>query len=397
MLRLSTILLTVLPVLPGIVLTGCGDDDAGGGAGASAGAPAGEGGGGGDDTGAGSGGGGARGGAGGAAGGSGEGGGESSGDSGAAGEAGAEARGGASGDGGAGGAPGTACEVGRSARAEFDEDGGSLELCGAAVTMPAGVLDEQRTVTLSIVALPAGAPAALVPGGPAFQVEVEGGLPATSSAPLYVVVPHAETSRYVYLYVHASDAWNYLEACTREDERIGQEAWSEGVFVALVETEDFPESVSGLGSGSVEVVFDGVTSSFDLDAETIETHAIYDGTEDARSVTLSATKEVADALERLRIDFAIDAEGSATLVQVTYGSTADPNGFWSYLPFQPQSAEVELTRDSDGELAGTVGTQLTQGEMLSPFSASFDVTVERYRYPPEGYCNLPEGDAGETP
>jgi hypothetical protein len=299
----------------------------------------------------------------------------------------------AAGEGGTGGAANGGCAVGQLVQAVFDERGGSLELCGARVTMPPGTIEEQRTVGLSIVDLPPESPAWLDPGGYAFQVDVEGDLPTDGSAPLYVVVPHFETTRYVYLYAHIAGTWNYLEACTREADHIGQEAWAPGVFVALVEQEDFPQSVTGLGSGTVEVGFDGAVSVFDLDAETIETHAIYDGGQDGRTVTLSATKQSSDSsLERLRIDFGIDPHGSATLIQVTYGSTADVNGFWSYLPFHPGTALVELTGDSNDDLTGSVSADLTRGETVMPFSASFDVAVERYRYPPEGYCNLPEGD-----
>jgi hypothetical protein len=382
--------------------TACGDDDEthpGAGAGGAPAGASGEGGEGGEEVRAGS--GGVTGGSGGTSqasageGGRGEAGGSGGGAGGAAGEAGADGFGGdPAGGAGAGGAPPDECAVGRSRRATFDETGGSLELCGAVLVLAPDVLEEERSVTLSIVALPAGAPEALEAGGLAFEVEVEGELPETASAPLSLVVPHFETSRYVYLYQHASGMWNYIEACTRESDHIGQEVWSEGVFVALVETEDFPTSVTGLGSGSVAVDFDGSESTFDLDADTIETYAIYDRTDGARSVTLSATKEASDSsLERLRIDFSIDDDGAATLIQITYGSTADVNGFWSYLPFFPQSAVVELIQDDDGELTGSVTTELTQGEVLRPFSADFDVVVERYRYPPEGYCNLPEGDA----
>jgi hypothetical protein len=395
------LLTTIVPVL-GVLLfvaTGCGEDETDGGS-DSGGAPHGESGGGGEDTVAGSSGKGGRGGTAGAGGGSagsanggaGEAGSGNGGAGGTTGEAGGAGAGGAPAENGGEGGLAGECAVGRTVDAVFDEAGGTLELCAAEVTMPAGVLEEERTVSLSIVALPAGSPETLVPGGPAFRIDVEGDLPKTASAPLDVLIPHAATSRYVYLYVHAGGTWNYLEACTREDERIGQEAWTEGVFVALVETEDFPESVNGLGSGSVEVNFDGTSSTFDLDAEEIETHAIYDLAGAERTVTLSAVKTASDSsLERLRIDFAIDELGDASLVQITYGSTADLNGFWSYLPFHPGSPEVSLTRDESGELTGTLSADLTQGETVRPFSASFDVVVDRYRYPPEGYCNIPEG------
>lgn len=313
---------------------------------------------------------------------------------GSAGEAGSSAEGGApaAGEGGAGGAPAEGCSVGRRVQAVFDDGGGSLALCGAEVTMPALVLEEPRVVSLSIVDLPPGSPTWLDQAGFAFEVEVEGELPAGEIAPLSVVVPHIETTRYVYLYTYVDETWGYLEACTREADRIGQEARNEGVFVALVEQEDFPTNVTGLGSGSVEVTFDEAVSTFDLDANTIETHAIYDGIDGNRSVTLSATKEATDSsLERLRIDFSIDETGAATLIQITYGSTADLNGFWSYLPFQPGAASVELTRDENNQLTGSVSAELTRGEAVEPFSATFDVVVEKYRYPPEGYCNIPEG------
>jgi hypothetical protein len=383
-----------------VVATGCGDGDATHPGESSGGAPPASAGGSGNDENGGEGGdessgsGGADAGAAGRAqgGGAGEAGGPAQG--GDAGEAGNSTTGGAgaAGEGGAGGAPSEDCGVGRRVQAVFDETGGSLALCGAELTMPPGVLDEPRTVSLSIVALPPESPSWLDQAGPAFEVEVEGELPAGEIAPLSVVVPHLETTRYVYLYTHVSDTWGYLEACTREGDRIGQEAWNEGVFVALVEQEDFPTSVSGLGSGSVEVTFDAAASIFDLDADTIETHAIYDGGDGSRSVTLSATKEATNSsLERLRIDFSIDETGDATLIQITYGSTADVGGFWSYLPFHPGAASVELTRDENDELVGSVSAELTRGEEVEPFAATFDVTVEKYRYPPEGYCNIPEG------
>src|SRR5687768_14586650 len=85
---------------------------------------------------------------------------ESGASGGGSGEAGASAQGGAgtAGDAGAGGAASDDCAVGRRVQAVFDDTGGALALCGAALTMPAGVLEEPRTVSLSVVALPPESP-----------------------------------------------------------------------------------------------------------------------------------------------------------------------------------------------------------------------------------------------
>jgi hypothetical protein len=288
---------------------------------------------------------------------------------------------------------GADCAVGSYSEAEIGAAGGELDHCGARVAIAAGALDSVRNVRLTVVALPDGAPSWLEPAGAAFDVEVEGGVPPAAQPPLSVLVPHASTTRSLYFYRYdAQDGYQPIEACTVTDRAIGQDVSVGGTFVALMDREDFPDSTDGLGSGTIDATFMGEQRSYDLDDDGFATFAIYDEAVPGEwSVTLSVAQVISDVeLRRVLIKLAIANDGTATLIEVTYGSTAAPNGLWSYLPFDPEPPAITVTRDGQG-IVGSLEVELRSGDATELLSADFDVTVDKFRYPPELACGFPEG------
>ena len=303
--------------------------------------------------------------------------------------------GGHSGHGGHGGSGGddggVACDVGSQTEGRIGARGGVLELCGARIAIAAGTLTSPRTVRLTLVTVPDDAPVWLEPAGAAFTVDVEGGLPASAAPPLSVLVPHAPTTRSLYFYRHDPDAgYQPIEACTVTDEQIGQELYVDGTFVALMDREDFPDSVDGLGSGTIDATLQGEQRSYDLD-EGFATYAIYDEALPGEwNVTLSVAQAPSDdELRRVLIKLAVAADGSASLIELTYGSTAD-GGFWGYLPFDPAPPAVSVTRTGQ-QLAGSIEVEVRRGDESAPLSLQFNVTVDKFRFPPELACSFPEG------
>jgi hypothetical protein len=299
------------------------------------------------------------------------------------------------GNAGVAGAAHIECATGASIEASFGPEGGLVEWCGARVEMLVGMLTEPAAVTLTIVDLPAAPPFPLTAAGAAFDVQVSGGVAAAgTTAPLTILVPHEPTTRYLWFYRHdPKDGWQQIEACRSDESVIGQTVFTDGIFVALADTDDFPHSTSGLGSGRIDVTFQNTPSSFDLDARNISTFAIYDASASGeRAVTLSATQPLsASHLERLLVKLHIGSADKASLIEVTYGFTGDIDGLWSYLPFDTGPASITLTDRTGDHLAGSFDAELRRGDARSVLSGRFDVMVQKFRYPPELSCEFPEG------
>jgi hypothetical protein len=285
------------------------------------------------------------------------------------------------------------CEVGAEATGSVGPAGGSLSLCGARVAMTAGVLDAERELTLRIVALPEPAPYPLEAGGLAFEVKLEGGVPPAAMAPLEVIVPHLATSRYTYFFRHdASEGYQQIEACTVEEMAIGQAVYADGIYVALVDTEDFPTPSDQLGAGMLTATFDATMSTFDLASSAFNTYAIYDQGEDgSRNFALSASQAEGEDTRYLRASFAVDAAGTPLLLEVTYGLLSE--GLWGYSVADAAAPAPTFTLDTnDGEhVAGSFMAELRMGDASQAVSVSFDATAGKFRYPPELSCGMPEG------
>lgn len=280
------------------------------------------------------------------------------------------------------------CAIGSRVVGTFGPRGGRLSLCGARVEMAANVLSAPREVTLTTVALEREVPFPLVQAGLAFDIEVEGGIPSAAQPPLSVLVPHERTERYVYFY-RVADDYQGIEACTVQEGAIGQSVYEDGIYVALADTETFPESRQGLGTGSVSAIFDGVERTFDLDGTGFDTYAIYNEDQaGGRTFTLSATESVSEAeLRVMRMTFAVDVAGShAEFIEVTYG---DLNGLYGYLPFDDGPASITLTASQGTKVQGAFEVELRLGEERKTLRGRFDAEADKYRYPPELSCGAP--------
>ena len=280
------------------------------------------------------------------------------------------------------------CTIGDQASMTFDAAGGTLTLCGASVTVDPGALTTPLGVTLRAVEVPAGVPHPFEAVGPAIEVTPDGEVPHVAPEALSILVPHAPTTRNLFFFRHtAAFGWQEVEACTANDTVIGQRMSVGGTYVALADTVDFPSDVDGLGSGTLVSHFGGEDRTWDLDAGFIDTYAIYnEGADGGRGVTLSAVVEGGEGnLQVFNLKLGVSAEGEGGVLQINYGDTGDPDGFWSYLPFE-DTATFTVTGHEGETLRGTVTAQLTRGEATATLTVEIDVTMELYRYAAELVC-----------
>ncbi len=280
------------------------------------------------------------------------------------------------------------CLVGEEASATLGAEGGTLPLCGASVTIDAGALSTPLGLTLRVVETPAGIPHPFEAAGPAFELTVDGAVPVVFPQALSILVPHATTTRHLFFYRHTvTDGWQEVEACTVDATVIGQRMSVGGTFIALADTVDFPSGVEGLGAGTLASSFQGVDRTWDLDSGSIDTYAIYnEDPSGGRAITLSATViDDQNQVEFLNIKMNTTPQGEGGVLQISYGSTADPDGSWVYLPFE-DTASVTIDFMEGEALRGTLTAPLERGGLTETITIDFDVTMELYRYAAELVC-----------
>jgi len=280
------------------------------------------------------------------------------------------------------------CTVGDEATTSIDAAGGTLSLCGASVTIDAGILSAPLGVTLRVVETPADVPYPFEAAGPAFDLILDGPVPQVTPQALSIIVPHEITTRYVIFFRHTAEfGWQEVEACTAGSEIIGQRMSVGGTYVALADTVDFPQSMEGMGSGTLVSTFPGEDRTWDLDADEIDTYAIYNEGEDGtRGITLSATVLDGEGnLSVLNLKLGTSPEGEGGVLQINYGTTADVDGYWVFGPFgEPATFAIE---SMEGEsLKGVVTAPVTRGQFTETLIVEIDVTMELYRYAPELAC-----------
>jgi len=284
------------------------------------------------------------------------------------------------------------CTVGDEASATFDATGGVLTLCGASVTVDAGSLTEALGVTLRVVETPADVPYPFEAAGPAFELTLDGVVPHVTPQALSILVPHGITTRHVFFYRHtAAFGWEEVEACTAGAEIIGQRMSVSGTYMALADTVDFPGDLDGLGSGTLVSGFPGEDRTWDLDADEIDTYAIYNEGEDGtRGITLSATVlDDEGNLAVLNLKLGASPEGEGGVLQINFGNTADPDGYWVFGPFE-ETANFTIVSMEGETLQGVVVAPVTRADVTETLTVEIDVTMELYRYAPELVCE----DAG---
>lgn len=275
------------------------------------------------------------------------------------------------------------CAPPRSATIRVGKAGGVLSLCGASVEVPAALLSEPVGLTLRVVEVPERLPYYLEPAGLAFALEVDGTVPPSPLPPFSVLVPYAPTTRNLFFYRFAGQ-YQQIEACTVNQEVIGQMVGVAGTYVAMVDVEDFPSSSAGLGTGTLETSLDGQVESFDLDADE-GAYAIYDeGGDGKRVYTLSVSKPLpANNLAIVRLTFSHATDGRAKLVEVTYG---DLNSLWGSVPFDDGSSGLDIKSIPDAGIEGTFSVKLKLGGQTKTLTGSFAVQADKFRYPSLRSC-----------
>lgn len=280
------------------------------------------------------------------------------------------------------------CALGEEVSGTFDAAGGSLTLCGASVTVDPGALTAPLGVTLRVVEVPAGVPYPFEAVGPAIEITPGDAVPHVSPEALSILVPHAPTTRHLFFYRHTvAFGWQEVEACTANETVIGQRMSVGGTYVALADTVDFPSDVDGLGSGTLVSHFEGEDRTWDLDFDFIDTYAIYnEGADGTRGITLSAVVQDGEGnLQVLNLKLGTSPEGEGGVLQINYGSTGDPDGYWVYLPFE-ETATFTITAMEGEALRGTVTAPLTRGGITATITVDVDVTMELFRYAAELVC-----------
>jgi hypothetical protein len=155
----------------------------------------------------------------------------------------------------------------------------------------------------------------------------------------------------------------------------------------------YPDSVGGLGDGTVDLTFLATSTTYDVDQE--GSYAIFSSSESGgRSITLQLYRSLQpEGIESLKIDFAVGPGGlDGKLIQANFTSTVQ--GGFSYIDgLVGKDGSITVEETADGRYVGSLSATLQGGDPPheEPLTATFDVAVEKYAFPPELSCNFPEG------
>jgi hypothetical protein len=262
--------------------------------------------------------------------------------------------------------------------AAIGPDGGEVVLCGARLRVPAGAL--AAPVTFGIAAATAPAPAEpRVLAGRAFRFTPD-------DAPLPDVVeielPHDGTAGRLELFAVAAGALVGIEACTADDQIIGQAVSLLGTFVAVRDAYPYADSPRGLGAGSVATTIGDDARTWDVAADGYAIDGAWGG---PLALTIIAERSEGKAFDSLRLDIVSDGAGGA---QVVDGRWYSEGVIWQL--GAPASGEpiatIEVIRDDGDHLEATVTGTLRAGEETLPFVATIDVVPAYWQFPPERVC-----------
>jgi hypothetical protein len=269
----------------------------------------------------------------------------------------------------------------------FGPAGGELSLCGATLRVPTDAVAEDVVFGIEVIDPPADPPFEQEFASPVFRFTPDD---VVFDQPVELILPRPVTDSRIALgrHVPEDDAFWIVEACEITDTTISQSFFQLGTYVTLRGTYDYPDSTSDLGDGSVELELLGTTATFPIDMSGFGIYA--DGEDGSRTVTVKSMREIDGGLESLRIDFAVDSSGDvASLVAVEWISTANGGGGYTYIvDLIGSDGVITLTDSTDNHYAGELGATVHGGNPPhdEPLHATFDVTVEKYTFPPELSC-----------
>ncbi|MDC0723415.1 hypothetical protein [Nannocystis bainbridge] len=264
--------------------------------------------------------------------------------------------------------------------------GGELTLCGATLRVPADAVAEEVLFGIEVIDPPADPPFEQEFASPVFRFTPDD---VVFAQPVELILPRPVTDSRISLgrHVPEDDAFWIVEACDVTDTTIGQSYYQLATYAALRGTYDYPDSTSDLGEGTIELEILGVPASFPIDASSFGIYA--DAADGSRTVTLKSVREVDGGFESLRIDFAVDSTGDvANLVAVEWLSTVDAGGYTYIADLIGSDGVITLSDATGDHYAGELSAVAHGGNPPhdEPLQATFDVTVEKFTFPPELSC-----------
>jgi hypothetical protein len=258
-------------------------------------------------------------------------------------------------------------------------EGGELTLCGARLVAAPGALAGPVELAIAAVDAPApGPPRELA--GPAFRFTADGGVELGGSA-LDIAVPHGGRAGRIELWAVEEGELFGVEACTVDDEVIGQLVGLLGTFVATADPYPYAGSPGDLGGGALSGQIGERDASFSFPDDGYVIDQSW-----GDSIALSAVTDILDGPdgpEQLRFDATI-AGDQATL---QYAQWYAGGVIWQLgTPERPGTTGVlDIARDGD-RLAGTISATLFAGQDTIAFTADIDLTPAYWTFPPERFC-----------
>ncbi|MCY1064207.1 hypothetical protein OV090_05525 [Nannocystis sp. RBIL2] len=268
----------------------------------------------------------------------------------------------------------------------FGPAGGELSLCGATLRVPADAVAEDVVFGIEVIEPPTAPPFEQEFASPVFRFTPDD---VAFAQPVELILPRPATDHRISLARHVpeEDAFWIVEACDLTDTTIAQSFFQLGTFATLRGTYKYPDNTSGLGDGTIELELLGNTASFPLD---MSGFGIYSDAEDgSRTLTVKSVREVDGGVESLRIDFGVDSTGDiASLVAVEWLSTVGGGGYTYIVDLIGSDGVITLTDSADNHYTGELSAIAHGGNPPhdEPLHATFDVTVEKYAFPPELSC-----------
>ena len=264
--------------------------------------------------------------------------------------------------------------------AEIGPAGGELTLCGARLAVAPGVLAEPIELSIAVVMAPPPAPPREL-AGPAFRFRAAGSveLPAV---PVEVAVPHGGRPGRIELFAVDQGELFGIEACTVDDETIGQLFAQLGDFVATADPYPYADSPGDLGSGTLSAAIGERDAEFALPGDGYLIDQAW-----GEPLALSFVTDILDGPggpEQLRFDASIDG-AEATLL---YAQWYSDGLIWQLgTPDAPgTTGTIEVTSRTGERLTGTISATLFAGEETLELSADFDLTPDYWVFPPERFC-----------
>ncbi|MCC6751107.1 MAG: hypothetical protein IT371_25865 [Deltaproteobacteria bacterium] len=270
--------------------------------------------------------------------------------------------------------------------------GGTFTVCGARVVVPKGAVTAATVIRVARRVPQGAAPFEFAFAGDAFHFT-----PASLAlaAELEVTLPHSHKAPRMSPARRdpASQGWHLFEGCEVGAATARFFVRSLGTFAVLYETVTYPAGApSGLGSGTIGVTFGGKPYSFDLDAAS--SYGMFELSADgSKAVRIEARLPSGGGFHNLALVFGIEPTGKGgkpLSVSLNLWSNGQYTT-WSYLlpAHGPAGAAADLTASATNQVKGTLSADLRQGAPTStgsPFRATLDIVVEKYRFPLEGHC-----------